>query len=582
MRKLVLLFVPLVLAAACTSLPESGGVHPFTAPRQAGQSDSSYFFPDPPAKGASQSQIVQGFLDAMVANPINVATARRFLTEQAASTWRQVTTMIYEGSSIEQTDRDTVVRLSDVRRLDRRGSWVSGPTRSRSVHLKLVRENDEWRIDNPPDSLIVKSSFFQSQFVPFNLYFYDHSGRVLVPDQVYVQRGEQTATTLVKGLLSGPDPRLAPVVRSAFPANAELDTSGGVLVTERGVAEVPMTASVLRLSPTELSRAMIQLAWTLRGVPGITRVRITVRDAPVPLADGRTDMSVDEGPEYSATGLGASRELLAIRGGRVVTISGDRAEPIAGAFGRRGYALRSLALNRSGLSVAGVSANGRKVFVSDKADASAPVRVPFGSGTDLLRPMFDLFGELWLVDRTERGAVVRVVDHGVPRVVRFPGISGKEIGSFAVSPDGTRLAVTYPSSGAPRVAVADIVRGGGGGGAVRGLSAESVPVTTVDPEHDLGRAVDIGWRSPTTLAVLTRPGPDLSRVVYAPADGSPGNGEPPDPDAFTAAARSVLVNSDSQLPLMLIDVSGRLNRLDAAGKWAGTAMTRLTGAAYAN
>ena len=580
MRKLALLLVPLVLAAACTTLPESGSVRTFKAPVRTTQNDAPYFVPDPPVKGATQTQIVQGFLDAMVANPINIPTARSFLTTQSASGWRPSATLVYETSSVEQTDRDVVVRFSDAHRLDARGSWENGQTRTQSVHLNVVREDGEWRIDNPPSALIVKSSFFESQFVPFDVFFYDHTGRVLVPDLVYTPRGEATATKLVSSLLAGPDPRLAPVVRSAFPDSAELD--GSVKVTDRGVALVPLTSAVLRMSPAELNRAMIQLTSTLRHVSGINRVRMTVHDGvPVPLADGRTDMSVNEGTEYSPTGLGASRELLAIRDGRVVTVSGGKAEPIAGVFGRRGYALRSLALNRTGATVAGVSVNGRKVFVSDKADVTAPVQVPFSAGTDLLRPTFDLFGTLWLVDRTARGAVVRVVEHGVVRTVDFPGVSGRTVGSFAVSPDGTRFAVTYPSGSTPRVAVADILRGAGGR-VVRGLAPDPVPVTNVDPEHDLGRAVDIGWRSPTALAVLTRPGPDLSRVVYAPADGSPGNGEPVAPDAFTGAARSVLVNADSQLPLMLIDAGGRLTGLDAAGKWTGTALNRLTGAAYAN
>ena len=579
MKRLAVLLALLVLAA-CTTLPESGEVHRFTGPHRATTSEAPYFLPPGPTEGASPEQIVQGFLDAMVANPISIGTARSFLTEQAASTWRpNGGTLIYEASTIEQTPRDVLARLSDAHRLDARGSWTSTPTRTESLHLSVVRENGQWRIDNPPDALVVKSSFFQSQFVPFTLYFYDHAGRVLVPDLVYIPRGEQTATTLVRSLLSGPDPRLAPVVRSAFPANTDLDLS--VAVTESGVAEVPLSAQVLKLSPGELQRAMIQLAWTLRPVPGINRVRITVAGTPVPLADGRTDLSVDEGPEYAATGLGTSRELLAIRDGHVVTVSGERAEPVTGALGRRGYALRSLALDRAGDRLAAVSANGHKVYVADKSDATVPVSAPFSAGADLLRPSFDLFGALWLVDRTPRGAVVHVVEQGHDRVVPFPGISGRQVGSFAVSPDGTRLAVTLTGGATPRVEVADIVRGPAGA-VLRGLQPGVVPVTTIEPEHDLGRAVDIGWRSPTMLAVLTRPGPALSRVVYAPADGSPGNGEPTDPDAFTGAARTLLVNADTQLPLMLIDDRGRLTGLDAAGKWAGTSLTRLAGAAYAS
>ena len=122
-------------------------------------------------------------------------------------------------------------------------------------------------------------------FARFNLYFYDQTGRVLLPDPVFIPRGEQTATNLVHGLLAGPGSTLAEVTRSALPSRTDLDLS--VVVTESGVAEVPLSRDVLRATPGELSRAVDQLAWTLRQVPGIERVRITVGGAPVPLS-GRT------------------------------------------------------------------------------------------------------------------------------------------------------------------------------------------------------------------------------------------------------------------------------------------------------
>ena len=48
------------------------------------------------------------------------------------------------------------------------------------------------------------TSFFDRSFARFNLYFYDQTGRVLLPDPVFIPRGEQTATNLVRGLLAGP------------------------------------------------------------------------------------------------------------------------------------------------------------------------------------------------------------------------------------------------------------------------------------------------------------------------------------------------------------------------------------------
>ena len=82
---------------------------------------------------------------------------------------------------------------------------ATGPPGAReTLDLRLVSEDGQWRIDNPVNALVVPTSFFDRSFARFNLYFYDQTGRVLLPDPVFIPRGEQTATNLVRGLLAGP------------------------------------------------------------------------------------------------------------------------------------------------------------------------------------------------------------------------------------------------------------------------------------------------------------------------------------------------------------------------------------------
>ena len=150
------------------------------------------------------------------------------------------------------------------------------------------------------NALVVPTSFFDRSFARFNLYFYDQTGRVLLPDPVFIPRGKQTATNLVRGLLAGPGPTLNAISRSALPPGTDLDLS--VVVTESGIAEVPLSREALQASPDELSRAVDQLAWTLRQVPDIERVRMTVAGAPVPLPGGRVDAAVTSGSEFDAGG----------------------------------------------------------------------------------------------------------------------------------------------------------------------------------------------------------------------------------------------------------------------------------------
>ena len=87
------------------------------------------------------------------------------------------------------------------------GGRTRRPDGRRTLDFHLVSEHGQWRIDNPVNALVVRTSFFESSFARFNLYFYDQTGRVLLPDPVFIPRGEQTATNLVRGLLAGPGSR---------------------------------------------------------------------------------------------------------------------------------------------------------------------------------------------------------------------------------------------------------------------------------------------------------------------------------------------------------------------------------------
>ena len=433
------------------------------------------------------------------------------------------------------------MRLADTRRLDARGGWRGGsPGRSETLDLRLVSEDGQWRIDNPVNALVVPTSFFDRSFARFNLYFYDQTGRVLLPDPVFIPRGEQTATNLVRGLLAGPGSILDEISRSALPSRTDLDLS--VVVTESGVAEVPLSREVLRASPGELSRAVDQLAWTLRQVPGIERVRITVGGAPVPAAGW---------PDRRA---GHQRHRVRRRPARPTPSSGDCA--VAGSstcarppghgddgpLGRPGYSMRSFAVSESPRRIAAVSGDGTTVFVApaEGGDASTPVARPVVGGTDLLRPSYDMFGDLWLVDRTSRGARVLVVSGGEVRAIRVPGVTGADVAAFSVARDGSRLAVAYAGSRAPSVRVIDILRTDegivSGAGQSRAFAAGG---------RDATRLVDIGWRDPATLAVLSRTSAETSQVSYISSDGSPVAPDLIEPSIFRGAAQAMVVAPDA-------------------------------------
>ena len=563
------------LMSACTTLPESGQVHRQAADQPDRPQDAPYFNPPGPDKDGSPAATVSGFLLAMTANPLSTSVARTFLTERAKASWKPNRgTIAYEAVTVQQTTEGANVRLADTHHLDARGGWLGGaPGRTETLHIQLISEKGQWRIDNPVNALVVPTSFFDRSFARFNLYFYDQTGRVLLPDPVFIARGEQTATNLVRGLLAGPGSSLSEVSRSALPSRTDLDLS--VIVTESGVAEVPLSRDVLRATPQELSRAVDQLAWTLRQVPGIERVRITVAGAPVPLSGGRIDAPVTSGSGFDAAGP-ASAELWGLRGGRVVDLKDSEGTATTGPFGRPGYSMRSIAVSESPRRIAAVSGNGTTVFVApaEGGDASTPVARPVIGGTDILRPSYDMFGDLWLIDRTSSGARVLVVRGEQVRRIRIPGVTGAAISAFSVARDGSRLAVAYAGSRAPSVRVTDILRTDegivSGAGQSRAFAAGG---------RDAIRLADVGWRDPGTLAVLSRTSAETSQVSYISADSSPVAPDLTEPSVFRGAAQSMVIVPHLNLPLMVITPDQRLYTLSSNGNWPRTD-SKVAAAAY--
>jgi hypothetical protein len=486
---------------------------------------------------------------------------------------------VYDAPTVEGAGARVTARLRGAHRLSTHGVWLDGTdSTTKTLQLDLVQEDGHWRIDNPPNALAVPASYFTSLFVPFNLYWFDRTGSVLVPTKVYVPRGEETATNLVRGLLAGPPPAQQRVAVNAFPAQAALDFA--VVVNDAGIAEVPLGPAVLRLAPADLNRLVVQLPWTLRQVPGVDRLRITVNGAPVPLSDGRIDVSVGVGSDYDPL-ASAQRDLLVLSGGRVVRADGDRGVPVGGPFGEPGYALRSLAWDAHDHLIASVTSNGRRVFVAPDHGSRSATRVQsvFDGGADVLRPSYDRFGGLWLVDRTRAGAVVHVVRHGRDRVVQVPGVSGSRISAFTVTRDGSALVAVLASGTNPVVEVSGLVRGPHG--RVQGAtSARTLAVSGAD----LGPAIDVNQNGATSVAVLTRTPSGADQLVYVQLDGSPGPQLPEGagaPETVPAALSGVVASPDPVLPLRAVSADGRLFTYVDTGSWSRASIPGVTAAAYA-
>lgn len=574
-RRLAALLVVLLMVCGCTALPDQGPVREVERVDGNVPVEPPYFQPPGPAPGDSKEAIVRGFLTAMEANPVNIRAAREFLSDRAGETWRPTqATLVYQATALRAAGDRVRVRLSGVSRLSAEGNWLPSRQNSRDLTLRLVREQGEWRIDTPPNALIVGAAFFRSTFAMYPVWFYDNTGQILVPRLVHLPRGEQTATNLVRALLGGPDATMAQIASSAFPERTEIDLA--VTVTRAGVADVPVSSNVLDLSGTELERAMVQLAWTLRAVPGISRVQLSVDGVPVPQADGRTGVDITEGLDLAPYGSKTSRIPVGVRAGRVVRVDEGEITATDGPLGRRGFALRTVAQTRDATDVAAVSENGTRAWTAALSGVDPPRRL--ASGADFARPVIDRHDATWLLDRRPSGARV-LLDHGDGvRTIQVPGVSGTSATQIMVSPDGVRLAAVVTEGRRPRLVLANIVRDRRG--MVRRVVApRSLSVADAATVTDVGPGVDLGWLDDTTVAVLTAPTAASSRVTAVPIDGS-APGDTNRLDDLNVVGEQLVVSPLPDVPVGILSRDGRLHVADSAGKWQEPGPEKLTGLAY--
>lgn len=549
--------------AGCSGLPERGPVRTET-PDVSGETQAPFDFDPPgPVPGATRPEVVEGFLTALQASPLSLRAPREFLTAQAAGTWSPGReTLVYDTADVRDVGGAVRLTLGGVVRLDSTGRWVrqEGPVGSRSLDLRLAREDGQWRIANPPDAMVVPRSHVELRYSRYFLYFLDPTRRVLVPEPVYVPWGVQAPTLLTEALLAGPLPELRGVEQTMIPGGTALDIS--VPVSD-GVAQVPLSAHMLELGPRQRDLALAQLAWTLGQVAGVRRVLVTVDGAP--LGPSSAGVAADAWTQLDPAVPRAVDTLFAVHDQDVVALGDGDVEGVLDLTGlqrRPGPA----AADFSGALFAVVLDEGRTIAVLPRGarPESLESRQTY-AGAGLVRPAYDLHGHLWMVDRAGGASRVLVAGpEGVAREVPAPGLAEAEVAAFALSRDGTRLAAVVQGPGGHSLRVARVVRSG------EGLPLRLTPALQVRVPATAGAALaDVGWRSPATLALLAVPSPRVARVEITGLDGGAVlPDEVPLADPLFAEPGQLATWPGDSAPLVVSTGAGRLMELSTSGRWA--------------
>lgn len=509
-----MLLAATLLASGCVSVPTDG---PVVEGRPAGEPvapPNVSVIVTGPRPGDSPLAIVEGFLSSMASYEPGYPTSREYLTPEASAAWQPESGIaVYgagEGSrNVSATDDGVTIALRLEASVASDGSYTPAEAGARLVlDLAVTQVDGEWRIDSPPDGLVMTEFDFNREFAAYASYFFDPQYSVLVPDLTYLPVRGNLPTLLVQDLLDGPTEWLDPGVRSALGPGVTL-TSGSVVLSGT-VAQVDLSSQVALASSEQRERLAAQLAWTLRQAPGVAEVAVISDGRPVPLPTSPTGVvSADQFAFYDPAAVPAGDRLFAVADGRMVVVSDDVATPVAGPLGSTGP-FRSVAAGLTATSAAAVSADGRSVTTAGLTDGSTAQAVELGA--DLSTPSFDRQDRVWVVDRDGETSRVLLLDDG-PEARQVPAGALEEVRvqRMQVAPDGVRLAAVYESEGVSRLLLALVINSRDG--ETRIGRVRDVPLEQVE-------AVDVAWASATALALLGADAEDVQPFLVEMANAA--------------------------------------------------------------
>lgn len=487
-RRTTLAWALLGSVAGCAALPTEGPVVSEPRRSEAADPQGAAINAVPPAAGASPSLIIDGFLHAMATYQPGYPAARQYLTSAAKAVWQPASgALVYaDGTAPKVTAEKVTMDVPLVGSLGPDGAFVAGGERLWSHDFGLVKENGEWRIGSPPPGILISRYLFSSGFARHDVFFFDRRRTTLVPDARWVARGNRTPDTVVRLLVSGPSDWLAPAVVTALPPAA------GVVGSVTGTTEVTIPFSEVPASAAERSLMSAQIAALLRQLPDVTGFRMTGQGAAVEIpeqrADGSVPLSMADRYDPLAT---LTSQLFAMSDGRLVRApdtAGGPSRPVTGDFGTRSWNASAIAISTDGIDAA---IQVGTELIRGTVDGQGTKSVLQREG--MLRPQFARDGSLWTI--TTRGDVWRV-DGDKPAAVRAPGLMGRTVVAFRISPDGQRIAAVIDTNGTRELGLLRIEQG-------NGLVVDgwrTVPLL-VDTTPAVG-VTDVGWSSATSITVL--------------------------------------------------------------------------------
>ncbi|MER6536234.1 LpqB family beta-propeller domain-containing protein [Streptomyces sp900105755] len=574
-----------VVLAGCASMPDSGDLRNVeSTPRQDTQ---VRVFAMPPQQDASSTEIVQGFLEALTSDDPNYDTARQYLTKATAKIWQPESQamVLANGPSIQTDPRPAgregtnsityTLQGSRVATVDAQQAYTPADgSYRRTVHLTRDAKTGQWRIDSLPQGVVMGRSDFQRNYTSVNKYYFasdtsaGETGQpVAVADPVFVRSRVDPTTQLVRSLLSGPTTWLGPVVRSSFPTRTALKKGvSGLTPDDQNRLTVPLNVKASRIGSVKCGEMATQLLFTLRNLtPTVDSVALQsvngarMCDISEEQAESTAWRASTKRPDYLYF-LDGKHRLVRMAAGA----TGTSAVAVPGPFGTGAKPLGTVAVARDERRAAGVSSDGRSLYVTSLApDGSlgGAVLTSHGATEDdrLTAPSWDARGDLWVADRDPARPQLYMLAQGVgrPVAVQMPELDGR-IKDLRVAADGVRIALVVEKDGKQSLLVGRIER-------TKSDDQQEVSVLELRSATPGSEEVTaMSWAGDSRLVVVGREQGGVQQTRYVQIDGSTPDG--PAPAALTGVL-AIAASEDDRVPLVADSHDDGIVRLPSGDQW---------------
>jgi hypothetical protein len=358
----------------------------------------------------------------------------------------------------------------------------------------LVKWNGQWRIANAPSYLLVDQTDFDRAWEPQDLYFFDPTRQVLVPDSVFVPIGtseNDLLNNLAAALQKGATSWLEGVTANVFP----LHIAPVTVTADAPSATVYLKGTLTKEDQAALPYVMAELVWTLTSasVGQITGLQLYVNGVqwsqqpqgqksyekydPYPAMPATFSYVDTNGAAQSLCGssvtaaIGRATPVFTKLGAAQTARCGTSAPastPSAPATTSPGHsrkpgqkssatAYSMVAVSPDGKYVAAVS-GGRNTVSIGSIGRHADLEAVLGIGSGISSISWDRQDNLWL---TQSGNVW-MVPIGGGKPYQLLGLSA--VSALSVAPDGVRVALilSQPTSAGDLVLAAINMNGRSG------------------------------------------------------------------------------------------------------------------------